>query len=138
MARARAVARGEIVEDETEGSQNGIDQDHQEGGHDGENRDSKDPQVDGDGIASINAKMITAELKFRRASPAEAESDTEEEEPALVNRDLPNLASVLEKADVFVEVLDARDPLAYRSKHLEELAEQKGKNVLLVMNKIGL
>ena len=56
----------------------------------------------------------------------------------LANRDLSNLASVLEKAEVVVEVLDARDPLAYRSKHLEELAKQKGKKVLLVMNKIGL
>ena len=37
-----------------------------------------------------------------------------------------------------MEVLGVRDPLAYRSKHLEELAKQKGKKVLLIMNKIGL
>jgi len=114
------------------------DEDHQDGGQDDENRDSEDHKVHGDGIASITAKMITAELKFRRASPIEAESDPEGAEPVLVNRDLSNLASVLEKADVVVEVLDARDPLAYRSKHLEELAKQKDKKVLLVMNKIGL
>lgn len=122
------------MEDETDGSQNGIGMDHQDGRQDDENRDSADL---GGGIASISAKAITAELKVRRASPVEAENDTEEEEPVLVNRDLPNLASVLEKADVIVEMLDARDPLAYRSKHLEELAKQKGKKVLLVMNKIG-
>ena len=51
---------------------------HQDGGQDDENRES---EAHGDGIASISAEVITAELKSRRASPVEAESDPEEESP---------------------------------------------------------
>jgi len=55
----------------------------------------------------------------------------------LINRDLPNLKSVLDKADVVLEVLDCRDPLAFRSKHIEQLTSEMGKKLLLIVNKIG-
>lgn len=56
----------------------------------------------------------------------------------LVNRDLVNLKTVLDQADVVLEVLDARDPQAFRSSHLEKLAASKpGQRTLLVLNKIG-
>ena len=55
----------------------------------------------------------------------------------LINRDLPNLKAVLEKADVVLELLDTRDPMAYRSQHIETLAGELGKKVLLVLTKIG-
>ena len=55
----------------------------------------------------------------------------------LINRDLPNLKAVLEKADVVLELLDTRDPMAYRSQHIEALAGELGKKVLLVLTKIG-
>ena len=61
----------------------------------------------------------------------------EEDAPMLVNPDLPNLKAVLDAADVIVEVLDARDPLAARSQHIEEVARESGKRVLLVLNKVG-
>ena len=39
---------------------------------------------------------------------------------------------------VVVEVLDAHDPLAYRSSHVEEVVKGKdGKKMMLVLNKIG-
>ncbi|KAI0722001.1 P-loop containing nucleoside triphosphate hydrolase protein [Cerioporus squamosus] len=62
--------------------------------------------------------------------------DEEEEVPVLINPELPNLKAVLDAADAVVEVLDARDPLAARSAHLEELAREGGKRVLLVLNKV--
>ncbi len=69
---------------------------------------------------------------------AEDDAEAEEEEtPILVNPDLPDLKSVLDAADVVLEVLDARDPLAARSAHVEGLARESGKRVLLVLNKIG-
>ena len=45
----------------------------------------------------------------------------------------------VDEADAVVEVLDARDPLAFRSDYLEkEIAgRKKGKKVMLVVNKIG-
>jgi hypothetical protein len=58
--------------------------------------------------------------------------------PLLLNPDLPHLAAVLDKADVVIEVLDARDPLAYRSSALEARVEsKKGQKLLLLLNKIG-
>ena len=67
----------------------------------------------------------------------EAEEEVEDDAPMLVNPDLPNLKAVLDAADVVVEVLDARDPLAARSTHIEEIAREGGKRVLLVLNKVG-
>ena len=61
----------------------------------------------------------------------------EDDVPVLINPDMPNLKAVLDAADVVVEVLDARDPLSSRSTHLEEVARELGKKVLLVLNKTG-
>jgi nuclear GTP-binding protein len=46
---------------------------------------------------------------------------------------------VLENADVVLEVLDARDPLGCRTKHIERLIMDAGtdKRIILVLNKIG-
>lgn len=58
--------------------------------------------------------------------------------PTLINYDLPNLKSVIDQADVVLEVLDARDPLAFRSSYLEELVSARSNaRILLVLNKIG-
>lgn len=52
-----------------------------------------------------------------------------------MNHDLHTLKAVLDDSDVLLEVLDARDPLPFRSSYLEKVME--GKKVLLVLNKIG-
>lgn len=58
--------------------------------------------------------------------------------PLLFNPDLPHLAAVLDKVDVVIHVLDARDPLAHRSSALEaRVASKEGQKLLLVLNKIG-
>jgi nuclear GTP-binding protein len=102
---------------------------------------SKDLNVGAESIAALSAKSLGTHLKPRpRPAAEEVEEEDEDEEdevPVLINRDLPNLQAVLEKADVVVEVLDARDPLAYRSKHIEETVKGMGKKVLFVLNKIG-
>lgn len=99
----------------------------------------KDLNVGADNIASLSAKFINAELKPRPRPDPEQEKDAEEEKevPILVNPDLPTLQSVLEKADVVLEVVDARDPLAFRSEHVEQLVKDAGKKMFLVLNKIG-
>ncbi|KAJ7929179.1 GNL3L/Grn1 putative GTPase-domain-containing protein [Mycena leptocephala] len=82
-----------------------------------------------DGIASLSAKRLDNTKLRPRAVPME-------EAPVLINRDLPTLQAVLNEADVIIEVLDARDPLPFRSAHLEELASSTpGKRILLVLNK---
>eukprot|EP00727_Mastigamoeba_balamuthi_P003249 m51a1_g12921 putative guanine nucleotide-binding protein (586) ;mRNA; r:689-3179 len=45
---------------------------------------------------------------------------------------------VIESADVLLEVLDARDPMSCRCAEAEQLANQAGKRVVLVLNKIDL
>lgn len=92
-----------------------------------------------DGIASLSAKRLDNTKLKPREVPVEVEEVEEEEEvPVLLNPDLPNFKAVLDDADVILQVLDARDPLPFRSAHLEELASAKpDQRVLLVLNKIG-
>lgn len=46
---------------------------------------------------------------------------------------------VVEAADVILEVLDARDPLGCRAKHVEQYIMDSGvrKRIILILNKIG-
>ncbi|KAJ6538947.1 hypothetical protein B0H19DRAFT_334271 [Mycena capillaripes] len=90
-----------------------------------------------DGIASLSAKRLDNTKLKPREVPMEVEEDAEEEVSILINRELPTLHAVLNESDVVIEVLDARDPLPFRSVHLEELASAKpSQRVLLVLNKI--
>ncbi|KAL1721337.1 hypothetical protein EV715DRAFT_271289 [Schizophyllum commune] len=97
---------------------------------------------DFDGVASISAKKLnvaTVTLKdARRAAVAAEVEDEDEDAPMLMDPDLPNLRAVLDKADVVVEVLDARDPQTFRSVELEKYVSEAGKKAMFVMNKIDL
>lgn len=89
-----------------------------------------------DGIRAVSGKQASSS----KAKVVDVEEDAAnaDESPLFTNPDMPNLGAVLEAADVVVEVLDARDPLAYRSSHLEEVVKAKaGQKLLLVLNKIG-
>lgn len=99
----------------------------------------KDLNVGIESIAALSAKHIGNALKPRPKLVVEEDEEEEEEEdvPVLINRDLPNLKAVMEKADVVLELLDTRDPMAYRSQHIEALAGELGKKVLFVLTKIG-
>jgi nuclear GTP-binding protein len=73
-----------------------------------------------------------------KAIAEDVNMEAEEDTPMLINRDLPNLQAALDQADVILQVLDARDPLSFRSSHLEELAITKpGRRLLFILNKIG-
>ena len=139
LAKARAIARGEPIEDSDAEDQEGDAEDGSDE-EEGAEKGKKDLNVGSESIASLSAKVVGTHLKPRPRPVAEVEEDEEEEEeevPVLINRDLPNLKAVLEKADVLLEVLDGRDPLAFRSQHIEDLGSELGKKLLLVVNKIG-
>ncbi|KAJ7229052.1 hypothetical protein GGX14DRAFT_416477, partial [Mycena pura] len=91
-----------------------------------------------DGIASLSAKRLDAKLKAREVPmQIDVEEREDEDVQVVINGELPNLQAALDAADVVIEVLDARDPLSFRSAHLEELVDAKpGRRVLLVLNKI--
>lgn len=49
------------------------------------------------------------------------------------------LNTLISKSDVIIEVLDARDPFAYRSKELESnIMKSKDKRLILIINKVDL
>ncbi len=48
------------------------------------------------------------------------------------------LARIVRRADLVLEVLDAREPLRTRSRRLERMAEALGKNLMLIINKSDL
>ena len=123
------------------------------GGKDGSDAGSRGQDSDGaegeegdfDGVATL-AGPTKRPSKSTRGIPAtngissSAPASTTEvsSAPLLLNPDLPGLAAVLDKADVVIEVLDARDPLAHRSHALEaHVASKEGQKLLLVLNKIG-
>ncbi|KAI0047283.1 hypothetical protein FA95DRAFT_1559247 [Auriscalpium vulgare] len=89
-----------------------------------------------DGIITLGSSRLSGKEKEKAPTVAAAD-DAEDDVPILINPELPNLQSVLDRADVVVEVLDARDPLAYRSSALEAYVQGKpGKKLLFVLNKI--
>ncbi len=139
QARAKSISRGEIVEDDgAMGEVGGSDDGELENEKGGTSKGRKDLKVDSESIAGLSAKIINVNLKRMEQHAAEiSEEEPEEEIPVLVHHDLPNLVSVLEMADVVLQVLDARDPLSFRIKHVEEFANDKGKKSLFVLNKIG-
>lgn len=92
-------------------------------------------QVGNDAIGGIGAKML---INVQALKPARVACIEEDEAPFLIHRDLPTLRAVLDESDIVVQVLDVRDPLPFRSSHIEELiASKPGKQMLLVLNKIG-
>jgi len=54
-----------------------------------------------------------------------------------VDTSLTTLQEVLDKADVVVEVVDARDIAGGRSKFIEDLVKEAGGKIVLLVNKIG-
>jgi nuclear GTP-binding protein len=92
-----------------------------------------------DAISGIGAKRLMNVQALGPARIAYIEDDElDNEAPLLIHRNLPTLRTVLDESDVIIEVLDARDPLPFRSMHLEELiASKPGKQILLVLTKIG-
>ena len=96
-----------------------------------------------DGVATLGGVTGTRKSPFKSTEgPPTAVSGAAANNgapPLLPNPDLPHLAAVLDKADVVIEVLDARDPLAHRSSALEaHVASKEGQKLLLVLNKIGV
>ena len=79
-------------------------------------------------MAGVSALAVPA----TNAPPAAMDVD---EVPVLIDTTVPNLKAALAAADVVVHVLDARDPLSFRSAFVER--ESKGKKQVFVLNKIG-
>lgn len=112
------------------------------GAHGGDDSGGEDADMDAQdgfyGVATLDGRAKTLPSKSKKS--AGAVSTIEEETsrvPPLMNPELPHLAAVLDKADVVIEILDAHDPLSYRSRALEtRVSLKEGQRLLLVLNKI--
>lgn len=93
-------------------------------------------QVVFDGVGSVFGKALPR-TKPHAHIVEEVEEDDEEEAPMLLNQELPTFKAVIDKADAIIHLLDARDPLSFRSLELERLCEEGGKKQLFILNKIG-
>jgi len=62
----------------------------------------------------------------------------DEDAPILLNPEYPHFQAIFEKSDVVLHVLDARDPLSFRSSQIERLVGKRPEQRLLfVLNKAG-
>jgi nuclear GTP-binding protein len=50
---------------------------------------------------------------------------------------IENFKKLIEAADAFIEVLDARDPMRFRSEDIEQEALKLNKKLILILNKIN-
>ncbi|KZP15119.1 hypothetical protein FIBSPDRAFT_1048353 [Athelia psychrophila] len=99
-------------------------------------REAAEEPIVFDGVGGISGKATAREKGKGKVVDADVEMEDAEAVPVLINRDLASLQSVLDAADVIIQVLDARDPLAFRSIHLDEISAKTGKKTLLILNKI--
>jgi nuclear GTP-binding protein len=60
---------------------------------------------------------------------------TDTEAPPLIDTSVPHTAAALNASDVVLYILDARDPLSYRSAFIENTVGEKP--MLYILNKIG-
>jgi nuclear GTP-binding protein len=80
-------------------------------------------------VVEDNGKVTTLiEENFDKKKAIESKYDAKRE-----------LNSIITKSDVIIQVIDARDPLNYRSKELEKNVEKmKEKKLIIILNKVDL
>lgn len=62
----------------------------------------------------------------------------DEDVPILLDSEYPHFQAIFEKSDVILHVLDARDPLSFRSSQIESLVSGKSEQrIVFVLNKAG-
>jgi hypothetical protein len=88
------------------------------------------------GIQSIHDATVTSRTKSKAAAPV-VEEEEDVDIPELIDTSLTTLQEVLDKADVVVQVVDARDIAGGRSKFIEDLVQEAGGKIVLLVNKIG-
>lgn len=98
---------------------------------------SLEEEDDTPGIQSILSANVTGRTKAPRAVAEEEEEEEDVDVPDLIDTSLSTLQEALDKADVVVEVVDARDIAGGRSKFVEELVKEAGGRVIVLVNKIG-
>lgn len=100
-------------------------------------RGEEEEEEETPGVSSMSGNVVGRKpLSATTAMPVEEDED--EDVPALLDSDLPTLQAALDAADVFLEVVDARDIAGGRSAHVENLVSESDGKVWIVVNKVDL
>ncbi|WVQ97322.1 hypothetical protein IAU59_004433 [Kwoniella sp. CBS 9459] len=98
----------------------------------------EEPEGDTPGIISLAGTSILSRKPLTGfAEPLELAAAVEDV-PDLIDTAIPTLQDALDRADVVVEVVDARDIMGGRSGHVEGLVREAEGKIVLLINKIDL
>ena len=90
-------------------------------------------EIEDETLATAGPSTVTS----KKGAIQPAVSD-EEDAPILLNPDYPHFHAIFKKSDVILHVLDARDPLSFRSSQIESLVDEKpDQRLVFVLNKAG-
>lgn len=93
----------------------------------------------GDYIEDVQSKLVKFEDKEeKKVEQFENEKGNDNLKGSSKKAYLKDLKSVIEQADVIIEVLDARDPMSCRNIEMEKSIIAQNKKLVLVVNKIDL
>ena len=84
-----------------------------------------------------NAEARQKEYEERKKAEEACEDKTETKDDAS-RKYMKQIHKLVNEADVILEVLDARDPLGSRSPEIERVVQEKGKKLVIVLNKVDL
>lgn len=90
--------------------------------------------------AEDETQSVAVPLKAGPQTPGTIQpaASDDEDVPILLNPEYPHFHAIFEKSDVILFVLDARDPLSFRSSQIENLVGKKSEQRLIfVLNKVG-
>ena len=90
-----------------------------------------------DGVTSLKRQPIPLPQAQKRKTVVDGENNESKIPATPVYRGPSTLREVLDKADVLVCVVDARDPEAGISEVVMKEAKEKGKDMIIVVNKAG-
>lgn len=101
---------------------------------------NEENEEDNPGITSILSSVIPRSTSKSAAADIGHNDDENEEEtdvPDLVDTHLATLQDTLDKSDLILQVVDARDIAGGRSGYIENLVMEAEGRVVLLVNKIG-
>jgi nuclear GTP-binding protein len=101
------------------------------------NKPAQEEEEDIPGINSVASKVLSASAAIPVKANGKAAATEDDEVPELIDTALTNLQDVLDRADVVLQVVDARDIQGGRSAFIEKLVTDAGGTYGLLVNKVG-
>lgn len=92
-------------------------------------------EAGGGALAAGPSTTPSANDPLKAAHPVASD---DEDAPILLNPEYPHFQAIFEKSDIILHILDARDPLSFRSSQIESLVGKRPEQrIVFVLNKAG-